>query len=63
MTVKELKYLLDGFDDDTEIVIQPVNSDYVEAIGNNINERLVRRFFGKDDKYLVIKNTSQIGMI
>ena len=62
MTVGELKELLDNFDDDMEVVIQPYNSMYVDGISDaNIED--LRPFYGTGREVLVITSSGQEGAV
>ena len=63
MTVGELKDVLSLYDNDSEIVFKPDNSDYVEDFSDTVRTKIVRCFYGSDDRSLVIMSDGQIGMI
>lgn len=61
MTVKELKEMLNIFDDDKEVVFKPQNSDYVYKPTHACTHE-VRKFWGQDTHSVVIC-TEQTGSI
>lgn len=55
MTVKELKDLVSGLSDNTEVVFKPQNSSYVEDFtGITGKAKEVHAFWGKNYKAFVI---------
>ena len=63
MTVGNLIAILEGYDEDKEIVFKPVNSDYVESFGYDISERNIRPFWGENREAYIIEASEQIGMV
>jgi len=61
MTVKELKEMLNGYDDNKEVVFKPQKSDYVYAPKYACTHE-VRKFWGSDTHAVVIC-TEQTGGI
>lgn len=62
MTVAELKELLEGFDDDMEVVMKPSNSMYVDWI-SGAREKELSSFYGNDRIVLVITSDGQAGAV
>lgn len=61
MTVRELKDILEYYEDDMEVVTNGQNSGgYVNSI-SNINSKTIRAFYGKDFQAVVLDG-SQVGM-
>ena len=63
MTVGELIAVLEGYDENKEIVFRPMNSDYVESFSYDISENDMRAFWGEDRDVLVVTASDQIGMV
>ena len=62
MTVRELIEILEGFNGDMEVVMQPSNSMYVDGIDGASTEEL-RAFYGENRKVLVISSSGQKGAV
>lgn len=62
MTVRELIEILEGFNGDMEVVMQPSNSMYVDGIDGASTEEL-RAFYGENRKVLVISSSGQKGSV
>ena len=61
MTIRELKEMLDDYDEDKEVVFKPDNSNYVyNPTYSHTHD--VRTFWGKDFHGVII-HTEQIGSI
>ena len=66
MTVKDLIEALEMFDDDMEVVIgmqQRYGTNFAMRIRNDIEERAVRSFYGKDYNAIVITESEQCGSV
>ena len=62
MTVKELKELLEEFDDNMEVVMKPSNSTYVDGI-LGAREKELRAYFGQNRDVLVLTSSGQEGAV
>jgi hypothetical protein len=65
MTVRELKEILEGYDDDMEVIIgmqQVYGSDFAKEIFE-VEEYEVNNWYGDDVSALVITEGSQIGTV
>lgn len=62
MTVGELRELLENFDDEMEVVMQPCNSMYVDGI-DNANIEDLRPFYGTGREVLVLTSSGQEGAV
>ena len=62
MTVKELIYELENFDEDMEVVFQTSNSIYANSICG-AEEKELRSFYGNDRDVLVIVSGGQVGAV
>ena len=61
MTVARLKQVLDGYDDELEVILQPDNSMYGEAIGYP-DEGGIVAFYGNNYRCLVFSGR-QVGRV
>ena len=62
MKVKDLISRLEDFNGEMEVVFQPNNSMYADAVGY-VTEKELRSFFGKDREVVVIESDGQIGAV
>ena len=62
MTAEELIRELECVDPESEVLIKPCNSIYVDCI-DNVYEENVRAFFGEDYKAVIIYAESQVGAV
>lgn len=62
MTIKELKSILNDFDENMEIVIQPSNSRYVDEI-RGATKKEMRSMWGSDRNVVVITSNGQGGAV
>jgi len=62
MIVKELKSLLEDYNDDMEVVIKPSNSIYVDGISGTKTKEL-KAFYGENREVLVITSSGQEGAV
>lgn len=62
MTVGELKELLEGYVDNTQVVFLPDNSDYVEDI-RGLKRKTISSMWGNDFEAVVIRSDGQAGSI
>lgn len=62
MTVKELKSILNDFDDNMEVVIQQSNSRYVDEI-RGATKKEMRSMWGSDRNVVVITSNGQEGAV
>lgn len=62
MKVKDLISRLEDFDREMEVVFQPNNSMYADAVGY-VTEKELRSFFGKDREVVVIESDGQVGAV
>ena len=63
MTVRELKNMLDGCDDNMPVVFQPYNSMYGEDICEVRENKGIAAFYGNDYKALVLTSDGQCGSV
>lgn len=63
MTVRELKEMLEDYNDDMRIVIQPLNSRYAESIYGIVEDKRIAAFYGSDYKALVLECYEQVGSV
>lgn len=61
MRVRELREMLEEYDDNSLVVFQPENSSYVENFENAIGHRPISAFYGNDYEAIVIKSGGQCG--
>lgn len=61
MLVKELKNILEDFNDDDEVVFEPENSRYVESIEGYPAKETINAFYGEDYEAVVIYSGGQCG--
>ena len=62
MTVQDLIYELENFDEDMEVVFQACNSMYADSI-SGAKEGELRSFYGNDRGVLIIVSGGQAGAI
>lgn len=62
MTVAELVEELEHYDTESEVLIRPCNSIYVERV-DSIGEDEVRAFYGEDYTAVIIYAESQAGAV
>lgn len=64
MTVRELKRMLDDYNEDMEIVFQPSGGAYGEYIGHVIEEgKGIASFRGTDYRALILTSDGQCGEV
>lgn len=64
MTVRELKRMLEDYDENMEIVFQPSGDAYGERIGYVIEEgKGISSFRGNDYKALILTSDGQCGSV
>lgn len=62
MTVRELIYELEQYDEDMEVVMKPSNSMYVDEIAGSDCEEL-RAFYGENQEVVVLGSGGQCGAV
>ena len=63
MTIKELKNMLEEYDDSMSVVFQPYNSMYGEDICEVRENKGIAAFYGNDYKALVLISGGQCGAV
>lgn len=63
MTVGSLITELENLDPNTEIVLKPTNSMYVESFDYEIERKEIRAFWGEDREVYVIMSGGQVGAV
>lgn len=63
MTVGSLITELENLDPNTEIVLKPTNSMYVESFDYEIERKEIRAFWGEDREAYVIMSGGQVGAV
>lgn len=61
MLVRELKNILEDFNDEDVVVFKPENSMYVERLEDYPTKETISAFFGKDYEAVVIYSGGQCG--
>ena len=62
MTVKELKSILEDYDENTTVLLKREDSTYVSSI-EDYCMRNVYRFYGEDKGYLILMGGNQVGSL
>jgi hypothetical protein len=62
MTVRELKDILEDYDENLTVVMKGENTRYVSSI-DDYGKRNVSGFWGSDSEYLVLMSQSQVGSL
>lgn len=62
MTVRELREMLEEYDDNSRVLFEPVNSGgYVESFENAIGHRPITAFYGNDYEAIILVSGGQVG--
>lgn len=61
MLVRELKSILENFNDEDPVVFKPANSMYVERLEDYPTKETISAFYGKDYEAIVIYSGGQCG--
>ena len=62
MTVRELKSILEDYDENLNVLVKGTNTTYVSSI-DDFGKRNVSRFFGEDKEYLILMSENQVGSL
>lgn len=62
MTVKELKSILEDYDESTPVLVKGENTTYVSSI-EDYGMRTVSRFYGEDKDFLILMSGNQVGSL
>lgn len=63
MTIKELKNMLEEYDDSMSVVFQPYNSMYGEDICEVRENKGIAAFYGNDYRALILTSNGQCGSV
>jgi hypothetical protein len=62
MTVKELKSILEDYDESTPVLVKGENTTYVSSI-EDFGIRNVNRYWGENKDYLILMGGDQVGSL
>lgn len=62
MTVKELKSILEDYDESTPILMKGENTTYVSSL-SDYGMRNVNRFWGENKDFLILMGGDQVGSL